>query len=307
MDIIYVDCRDGLSVPALVAALAAASGVAEPPPGETRPGGPREAVLVALGGRPCPPEELTAVYALERFLSGFGQPSLYFSPLPLSQLAPDASDLVTGLAVGGAGGPVTAAGAALVRALGRGEVGPFVCRAWGTGRGRGAVVRVFLGGIPETREEVAVLEANLDDFNPEFYPHLVDLLLGAGALDVYLTPVIMKKGRPGTQITVLSPLALESDLARRVLAETSTLGVRLRREARVTCPRRFIRLVTPYGEVAAKVSLSPDGRYRVKPEYEDCRRLAKESGVPLTEVYRAALGEAWRRVPTGGKGDPGVR
>jgi len=294
MTTIYVDCREGLSAEALVGALSAC-GAPRTAFDQPLAGGPADAVLAALGERSCPPEEIAAVRSLGQLLAAFDQPSLYFSPLPLSQMAVDAFDLVAGLTVCGAGGPVTAAGAALARTLGRGEAPPFVCRACGTGRGQGAVVHVLLGDRPKASEEITVLEANLDDFNPEFYPHLTALLFEAGALDVFLTPVIMKKGRPGTQVTVLSPAALETEMARLVLTESSTLGVRLRREARMTLPRRFVRLSTPYGQVSAKVSTSPDGRSRIKPEYEDCRRLARGSGVPVTEVHRAALREAWRR------------
>jgi len=294
MDIAYFDCRGGLSASAALAALRQAA----PDTPESAGGSPAGTIPAALGGLPCPEEERKAVYDFGCLLTALGAPALYFSPLPLGRLADGAAGLLSGLAVQGDGGPVTAAGAVLARTLGRGSAPPpFVLRATGTGRGQGALVRVHLGDAQDPAgEEVAVLEANLDDFNPEFYPHLVGLLLAAGALDVFLTPVIMKKGRPGTVITVLAPPEEWRKQARLILAETSSLGVRVRREKRLTCPRRMITVDTPYGTVRAKVAESPDGRRKVKPEYEDCRKAAVASGLPLAVVYRTALTEAWRRV-----------
>ncbi|HUW66187.1 MAG TPA: nickel insertion protein [Spirochaetia bacterium] len=300
MNIIYFDCCGGLSVQAALAALQEAAGS---PPATA---GPAEAVLAALGSLPCPPEEKTALHALDGLLQALPEHALYFSPLPLEHLPTAALRLLTSVAVQPGGGPVTTAGAALVRVLGRGETPPFVLRASGTGRGQGALVRAFLGERPVgAKDEVMVLEANLDDFHPEFYPHLTEVLLAAGALDVFLTPVIMKKGRPGTKVTVLTPLDGWQEHAERILAQTSTLGVRLRRESRLTLPRRMIRLDTPYGPVRAKVSELPDGRRKVKPEYEDCRQIALAGGLVLTEVYRAALQEAWR-VMEKGPGEEGI-
>ena len=294
MNIAYFDCRGGLSVQAALAALQEAGST----PGTVVPATRAETILAALGGLPCPPEEKEAVYAFDRLVQGLALKALHFSPLPAAHLADGAHGLLAGVLIQGDGGPVTAAGAALVRVLGRGEAPPFVLQASGTGRGQGALVRAFLGEPPaDDREEVVVLETNLDDFNPEFYPHLVDLLLAAGALDVFLTPVIMKKGRPGTMATVLAPPDGWQDIAQAILDQTSSLGVRLRRESRLTLPRRMIELATPYGMVRAKVAECPDGRRKVKPEYEDCRKIALAAGAPLTEVYRAALAEAWRRVP----------
>ena len=295
MNVAYFDCRGGLSVQAALAALREAAG-AEPV--AQTPANLAETILAGLG--PCPPEEKEALYAFDHLLQALAVKTVHFSPLPLARLAEGAAGFLAGVPVQGDGGPVTVAGAALVRALNHGGDPPFLLKASGTGRGRGALVRAYLGGV-DTGDEVVVLETNLDDFNTEFHPHLSDLLLTAGALDVFLTPVIMKKGRPGTMITVLAPPDTWRDLARVILDQSTSLGVRSRRENRLVLPRRLIEVATPYGTVRAKVAECPDGRRKVKPEYEDCRKIALAGGLPLTEVYREALAAAWRLVPAPGK------
>ncbi len=155
------------------------------------------------------------------------------------------------------------------------------------------VLRVWLG---ETAADVAtetlpagqvqVLETNIDDMNPELYGYVAEQLFAAGALDVWYTPVQMKKGRPGTQISVLSRLDKAADLAALLLRETSTLGVRTTVMARWEAERSVVQFASTLGPAAVKVKRWQGELVQVAPEYESCRALALESGLPLAEVYR---------------------
>ncbi|MGI6656814.1 MAG: nickel pincer cofactor biosynthesis protein LarC [Desulfobulbus sp.] len=193
---------------------------------------------------------------------------------------------------------VTPTGAALVRELAD-SFGPLPSMTlehtgYGAGSneradGRPNLLRVLIGRAEETIREsqvVTVLETHLDDWNPEFWPHLSKRLMAAGALDVCLIPIQMKKGRPGFLLRVLTDPADESTVVPIVFAETTTLGLRRRLEQRITLPRAEIRVDTPWGEVRAKrVGAADSGT--IAPEYEACRQLALDHGVPLREVYAA--------------------
>jgi pyridinium-3,5-bisthiocarboxylic acid mononucleotide nickel chelatase len=139
------------------------------------------------------------------------------------------------------------------------------------------------------RGAVGVLTTTIDDMVPEFYGHIMEKLFAAGALDVYYTPIYMKKGRPATQVTVIAEAGEMHQLADVLLNESSTLGVRIAYEERVELPRRMTGVETPYGWVEVKVAVRPDGKLRAVPEYESVRRAAAAAGVPLADVYRAAL------------------
>ena len=136
-------------------------------------------------------------------------------------------------------------------------------------------------------DEVVVIEANLDDASPELLGYAMERLFEAGALDVYFTPIQMKKNRPGTMLGVIGWPERVSALAEVVLRETTTLGVRLRRSERLIAERRQETVLTPFGPVQVKVKLLAD-RIVAAPEYEDCARLARELQTPLADVYRAA-------------------
>lgn len=154
------------------------------------------------------------------------------------------------------------------------------------------LVRVVIGDTPEPGEtpgEVAVLEANLDDQSAELTAYLAEQLLGAGALDVWLTPVLMKKGRPGVVVSCVCEPARAGLLEGLLLRESSSLGVRRRSETRLTLPRELVTVETPWGAVRVKLARRPDGRRSGAPEYEDCARVARAKGVALREVYAAAL------------------
>ena len=124
--------------------------------------------------------------------------------------------------------------------------------------------------------------------NPQIYEHVSERLFAAGALDITLTPVQMKKSRPGTLLCVLCQSEHAEALSKIIFSETTTLGIRHIPVTRQCLPRRFEQVKTPYGELQVKVAVLPDGTERVMPEYEDCRRLAQEAGVPLRVVIDAA-------------------
>jgi uncharacterized protein (TIGR00299 family) protein len=142
-----------------------------------------------------------------------------------------------------------------------------------------------LEGLGE--DEVVVIEANLDDATPELLGFAMESLFEAGALDVFFTPIQMKKNRPGTLLGVIGRPEQATDLAALVLRETTTLGVRLRRSQRLIASRRQETVATPFGPVRVKLKML-GGRTVVSPEYEDCARVARERQVPLADVFRAA-------------------
>ena len=151
------------------------------------------------------------------------------------------------------------------------------------------LLRLYLGtplaAAPGLREKVLVLETHLDDMNPEWYEPLMAGLLAAGALDVALAPIQMKKHRPAVALTVIAPLAAKEGLLARLFADSTTLGVRCLEVERVTARRWFETIETVYGPLQVKV-MEYGGRRRLLPEYEACRRMAEAQGVPLIEVYR---------------------
>jgi len=150
-------------------------------------------------------------------------------------------------------------------------------------------VRLLLGE-PVTqaaglKDRVLVLETHIDDMNPELYEPLMGGLFAAGALDVVLAPIQMKKNRPGVRLTVVGSPAARESLLERLFLDSTTLGVRIQEVERVTARRWQETITTPYGELSVKV-MEYGGRRRVLPEYEACRQLAEESGLSLLEVYR---------------------
>ena len=144
-------------------------------------------------------------------------------------------------------------------------------------------------------ETVKVLETALDDMTPQVLAYVAEQALAAGALDVMLTPVVMKKGRPGTLLTVLCNPGESAVLERLLLRETSTLGIRMREDRRSCLERSYVAVTTPYGEIRLKVGSLGGEELNVNPEFEDCRRAATEHGVALKLVQQAAVA-AYRNV-----------
>jgi pyridinium-3,5-bisthiocarboxylic acid mononucleotide nickel chelatase len=145
------------------------------------------------------------------------------------------------------------------------------------------------GSVTAAQDTITVLEANLDDLNPQVFGYVMDRLLEAGALDVFATPVQMKKSRPGTLLTVLATPQDAGKLTEIVFAETTTLGVRRREESRQILARRWTTVPTRFGDVRIKIATLNGTVTSYAPEYEDCRRLAAEHHVPLKLVMQEAV------------------
>jgi pyridinium-3,5-bisthiocarboxylic acid mononucleotide nickel chelatase len=188
----------------------------------------------------------------------------------------------------------TPTGAALATTLAR-SFGPLPpMRVARTGHGAGSrdfpgqpnVLRVILGETTPADEAltVSVIEANIDDLNPQVLAWSAERLFDSGALDVTIEPIIMKKGRPGSLLRVVAKPEDREMLAQQIFAETSTLGVRVYSVERRVRARTFTEVDTPYGKVRVKVSSEGD----FAPEYEDCRKLALSSGAPLKQVIAEA-------------------
>lgn len=146
---------------------------------------------------------------------------------------------------------------------------------------------------PASMAQMVQIETNIDDMNPELYGPLVQRLLSAGAADVWLTPIYMKKGRPGTLVGVLAPVAQEAALVRLLLEQTTTLGVRSYRVHRTEAERSFTTVDTPYGPVRIKLKHIDGVLSGVKPEHDDCMQLAEAHQVPPRYVEMAALSAAY--------------
>jgi uncharacterized protein (TIGR00299 family) protein len=236
--------------------------------------------------------------------SGFVQCAHGRFPVP----APATAELLRGIPTfsdGPAGEAITPTGAALLRALDCRFTAkpPFAASAIGYGAGTRNpeafpnVVRLSIG---ETREQkprfdtdtVTVLEFAIDDASPQVLAHAMELALEHGALDVAATPATMKKGRLGTQLTVLCKPDDAEALAELLFRETTTLGMRRREEQRLILDRRIEPVTTEYGVIRVKVASAGAQSFNTMPEYEDCRRAAREYGVPIRKVMQAALAAA---------------
>jgi uncharacterized protein (DUF111 family) len=132
------------------------------------------------------------------------------------------------------------------------------------------------------------MSANIDDMNPENFEHIMEMLLSAGALDVYLTPVQAKKTRPGTLLTLLCRSDEASSMASILFSESTTFGVRYHREARLKLDREILEVTTPWGAVKVKAGSAGGKMLTVSPEFEDCKSVACSAGVALRRVYDAA-------------------
>jgi hypothetical protein len=220
--------------------------------------------------------------------------------------APATVELLRGFPVrigDGIGELVTPTGAAIVAALARpGAAMPpsVVIDRVGYGAGtrtqpdRPNVLRALLGRAAPAMDadEMVEIATNIDDTNPELYEHVMERLFAAGARDVWLEPAQMKKNRPGTVLRVLAEPSGRDALAAIILRETSAIGVRFHAVQRLMLPREETTVGTEYGAVRVKIARAPDGTVNVAPEYESCRRIARERGVPLKVVYQAAIAAA---------------
>ncbi len=222
-------------------------------------------------------------------------------PVPV----PATLELLRGLPVRfeGLGELTTPTGAALLKAFA--SIGPFgevIVEQTGYGVGtkdwkdRANVLRASLGRVEASDDattSLTVLECNLDDCSPQLLGLVTELLLARGALDAWVVPVVMKKGRPGHVLSVLCEAAQQPALLTTLLEETTTLGVRQTAVTRVALERRWDRVVTPWGEVRVKVGLRGERVLNAAPEFDDARAVAELAKVPVKDVLAAAMA-AWR-------------
>ncbi len=198
----------------------------------------------------------------------------------------------------------TPTGVALLKALAQGFGAMPEMKVETVGYGAGTrelaipnMLRVVIGEMGDAAyetDEVVLVEANIDDMNPEFFGHASDLLWKRGALDVYMTPVFMKKNRPGTILSVLAPQDHLDEIVSTLFNETTTLGVRTTRVERRKLIRETVHVDTSFGRIGVKLGSSAGRVVSIAPEYEDCRRAALRCGVPLADVYDEAKAAARR-------------
>jgi hypothetical protein len=192
---------------------------------------------------------------------------------------------------------LTPTGAAILTTLGSG-FGPMpsmTVERIGYGAGRADLphpnlLRLTLGTSEESLgdENVMVIETNIDDMNPQFYDYVMERLLDLEVKEVFLTPVLMKKNRPATLLTIISPCELLSSVIEFLLKETTTIGLRWHEERRARAQREIVSLATKYGKIRFKLARWKGALVNVSPEYEDCRQVALKKKVPLKEVFEEA-------------------
>jgi pyridinium-3,5-bisthiocarboxylic acid mononucleotide nickel chelatase len=249
-------------------------------------------------------------FACSAFDVGAGQVNAAHGLLPVP--APATAELLRGAPVYTSGIPrelVTPTGAAIATTLSTrfAEAPEMTLRAIGYGAGsadlkeKPNVLRLLIGenAIAEPGEHwdapITVIETNLDDMSPQIYGYFVERALEAGALDVFSAPVQMKKNRPGLLVTLLAEPVNVSRLIDLIFRETTTIGVRTHEVRRKILDREFLPVATPFGEVRMKISRMNGSILNAAPEYDDCRRIATERGIPLKQVIAAASFEFQKR------------
>ena len=257
-----------------------------------------------------------------------GITEVYSSPLPMGHgmvktqhgslpvPAPAVLEILEDAPTYGRGIPteiVTPTGAAVIKTLAVAFGNAPLMRIKKTGYGAGTrdlgvpnLLRVITGHAeeyPDEPEEIACqISTNIDDMNPEFYDYVLERLLEAGAQDVWLTPIQMKKTRPGTMITVLCSARDANRLKKILLEETSTFGLRTSTVMKKAVEREIISVETEWGTVRVKVGRQGDQVTNISPEFADCARIAGEQAVPIKEVFKKAQLMAQERLEGGGRG-----
>lgn len=242
-------------------------------------------------------------------LDYLGVGEIHSSPLPfgsgwietahgrLPVPAPATAELMKGRAVTHDPIPgewVTPTGAAIVAAIASSGTSMPQMEITAIGYGAGTreltarpnLLRAVLGDISARDRQVFVVETHLDDMNPEILGFLMERLFSAGALDVAFSPLQMKKNRPGTRLTVITEMSLMDRLCTLILSESTAIGLRRYPVERVTLERSTEEFSSSLGNIKVKRLRLPDGRSRIAPEFEECRRLALAGNLPLLEVYR---------------------
>ena len=241
---------------------------------------------------------------------GTGRVRTAHGPVPVP--APATAALLAGIPMlpEGDGELTTPTGAAILAAVVDrfGPLPPMRVRAIGYGAGtreipdRANVLRAIVGepiGVADApaAAEVVLIEANVDDMSPQLVAPLGDALAAAGAVDVWSTPILMKKGRPALQISALAPRPVAAAVERALFENSPSLGLRRRPLERVVLARSFAKVTTPYGPVRVKIAALDDEVLGAQPEFEDCRRLAARARVPVREVLAAATAAARTLLP----------
>ena len=233
---------------------------------------------------------------------------LYASGLPMSRPAPATLRILEGTGaqltpVDHGRELVTPTGAAILAVAATFERPAMSLRriGYGIGANKAAAnaLAVWIGDEAAASTGVTLIETNLDDMAPNLIAALVEDLMAAGALDVTVVPALMKKGRPGHVLTVMSPPELVAALSDHVLRRSTTLGVRVTRADRVIASRRVIEVKTPLGMARAKVKELGDVAIDVAPEFEDCRRIARERGMDVRDVMHLVAAAAREQVGLG--------
>jgi len=201
---------------------------------------------------------------------------------------------------------LTPTGAAILTTVSSefGPIPPMTVDEIGYGAGTGDfaipnLLRVLIGQSQARAqdyvfEQVAVVETNIDDMNPQIYDYLIQRVLEKGALDVFVVPTLMKKNRPGNLLTVICSRAEVEEFSDFLMKETTSLGVRWRVDNRIRADRHIREIETKYGLVRIKIAQAGEKTINMAPEYEDCKRLALEQGIPLKEVMEEARAAALR-------------
>jgi pyridinium-3,5-bisthiocarboxylic acid mononucleotide nickel chelatase len=186
---------------------------------------------------------------------------------------------------------VTPTGAAILASLATFAQPDMVLQHAGMGAGRRDlewpnILRIFIGTQSQSSETHLEIETNIDDMNPQIYGHVMTRLFENGALDVYFTPIFMKKNRPATKLSVIARKDDEEKICNLLLRETSTLGVRVKPIARHEAQREMRKITTRFGEVPVKVKIMDGKIIQAAPEYDVCARLAQETGLPVMQVIQ---------------------
>jgi hypothetical protein len=192
---------------------------------------------------------------------------------------------------------LTPTGAAILTTLGSefGSMPPVKVERIGYGAGRDNLphpnlLRLIIGTSESSlpKERVTVVETNIDDMNPQFYDYVMEKLLAMEVLEVFITPILMKKNRPGHLLTIICPSEKLPFVTKFLLRETTTLGLRWHEEEREKSDREILSKETKYGKIRFKLARWEGRIVNLSPEYEDCKSLALENGVPLKEVFEEA-------------------
>ncbi len=236
--------------------------------------------------------------------SGMVQTSHGLLPVP----APATAELLTGIPLYQSTTQfelTTPTGAAIISTLGSsfGSMPPMKIErtAYGAGDrdfpGHPNVLRIMIGDPVAGYDEdtSVVIETNIDDMNPQMYDYVIEKLMQQGAQDVYLTPIIMKKGRPAVLLSVLTDEARTDAVLDTLFRETTSIGVRIREVGRKKLSREIREVDTVYGKIRVKISRRGDEILTITPEYEDCKRIAEEKQVPLKHVIEEAINQFSRK------------